>query len=647
MKVVVRLAAVFAAFFTTVASPAAHGQEPAPLSAYGALPEVEDAAISPSGNNIAILLTAHGTRQVVFFDSDMKVIRQIGAGDAKVRYFDWIGDDQLLLVTSQTENLWGFTTDKAEFSIARLIPVTYEGKVETVFGKRRDLVSSVLGNYGVRKVDGEWAAYFGAIELQRTGITGDYKWDHGRPFLYQVNTRSGRASKIANAAREDEARDWIVDASGNVAATLDVSLKDGDWSLRANENIIAQGNERNGRVGLVGLGYEGRSVIYAARDEENISRWYEIPLAGGEARPFLRDVEIERLYWDESTGHLIGYLDEEKGPIFHDPAHQKTAIGIRKAFADYDIRMVDWSPDFKKILVRTSGNGDSGSWFVVDLANGSAKAFAYERQALTPERVGDVSTFEYVAADGLEMDGILTLPPGKEASNLPLVMLPHGGPHSHDREQFDWWAQAFASRGYAVFQPNFRGSTNRSQAFKLAGYGEWGRKMQTDLSDGLAALAEKGIVDPDRVCIVGASYGGYAALAGVTLQQDIYRCAVAVAPVSDISDMFNEDYRASGRKPITKAALLDQLGPKDRWNDVSPRRSADRADAPIMLIHGKDDTVVPYSHSHKMADALKDAGKPYELIALDGEDHWLSLSTTRLQMLEAAVGFVQKHNPAD
>ncbi len=647
MKVVVRLAAVIAVFFTTVASPAAHAQEPAPLSAYGALPGIEHAAISPSGKSIAALITHDGERQVIFLDGEMKLMRRITVGEAKVRYFDWVGDDQLLLVTSQTEDLWGFTTDRAEFSIARLIPVSYKGEIETVFANQRSLVNSVLGYYGVRQIDGVWVAYFAAIELARSKLTGDYKWEHGRPFLYQVDTRSNRARRIAGAARVDEERDWIVDAAGNVAATLDVSMKDGDWRITDGDRIIAEGNERNGRVDLVGLGYDGRSVIYGARDADNIRILYEVPLAGGDARTFMKDVDYERLYWDEKSGNLVGYLDTEKGPVLRDPAQQKAAAAIRKALDGFDIRMIDWSPDFGKVLVRISGNGDSGSWLIVDIAKATAKAFAFERDAITGDRVGPTSTFEYTAADGLEMDGILTLPPGKEASNLPLVMLPHGGPHSHDSEQFDWWAQAFASRGYAVFQPNFRGSTNRSQGFKLAGYGEWGRKMQTDLSDGLAALAEKGIVDPDRACIVGASYGGYAALAGVTLQQDIYRCAVAVAPVSDISDMFNEDYRASGRKPITKAALLDQLGPKDRWNEVSPRRSADRADAPIMLIHGKDDTVVPYSHSHKMADALKDAGKPYELIALDGEDHWLSLSTTRLQMLEAAVGFVQKHNPAD
>ena len=651
MKFVRHCLAVFAASFFAVTGPALAAGEPAPLSSYGALPDVEDAAISPSGNNIAILLTQSGARQLVILGPDLKLIRRMGVGEAKVRDFDWIGDDQLLLITSQTEDLRGFTTDKAEFSVARIIPVTYEGEVETVFGKNRDLVNTVSGDYGVRLIDGQYVAFFGALELARTGMNTNlakYSWKHGRPYLYRVDTRTNRATKVSNSARENEYRDWVVGPDGTVAATLDVNRTDGDWELKSGSNeVIAKGTEQGGRVGLVGLGYDGTSVIYSARDEDNIAHWYEVPLAGGESRLFLDDVDVDRLYWDEKTGFLTGYLDQEKGPVFRNPAYGKTAASIRAAFADYDMRMVDWTPDFKKVLVRTSGNRDSGSWYVVDLSTGEAKAIAYERQALTPDLVGETSIFEYSASDGLEMDGILTLPPGREAKGLPLVMLPHGGPHAHDTEGFDWWAQAFAARGYAVFQPNFRGSTNRNQAFKLAGYGQWGRKMQTDLSDGMAALAEQGIIDTSRACIVGASYGGYAALAGVTLQQGLYKCAVAVAPVSDISAMFSEDYRASGQRRITKRALMDQLGPKDGWDDASPRRFAGRADAPVLLIHGKDDTVVPYSHSHKMADALKDAGKPYELVTLEGEDHWLSLSSTRLQMLEAAVGFVEKHNPAD
>ena len=646
MSMISRSFAAFAAASIAISAPQAVAQDAAPLSAYGALPDVEDASISPTGNHIAVLLTADGVRQLYLLTSEMKLVRRMAVGDAKIRYFDWIGDDQLIIVTSQTEKLWGFTTDKAEFSVARIVPVTYDGEVQTVFSNRRDLVDSVNGNYGIRKVDGKYVAYFGAIELEKRGNL-DYSWKHGRPYLYQVDLRTNRAGKVADSAGENEYRDWLVGPNGEVAATLDVSRTDGDWKLKAGQNaVIASGNEVNGRVGLVGLGYNGDTVIYSARDEDNIAHWYEIPLAGGEAKPFLAGASVKRLFWDESTGYLIGYLDDEKGPVFQKPEFQKAVTSIRAAFSDFDMRMIDWSPDLKKVLVRTSGNRDSGSWFMVDLTTGAAQAIAYERSALTADRVGETSTFAYTAADGLEMDGILTVPPGREAKNLPLVMLPHGGPHAHDTEAFDWWAQAFASRGYAVFQPNFRGSTNRSQSFKLAGYGEWGRKMQSDLSDGMAALAKEGIIDPARACIVGASYGGYAALAGVTLQQDLYRCAVAVAPVSDITAMYSEDYRASGGERITKKRLLDQLGDKESWDDVSPRRFADRADAPILLIHGRDDTVVPYSHSTKMADKLKDAGKPHELVTLDGEDHWLSLSTTRLQMLQASVAFVEKHNPA-
>jgi len=345
----------------------------------------------------------------------------------------------------------------------------------------------------------------------------------------------------------------------------------------------------------------------------------------------------------------MGYIEggASARPVFAKESHSQAARKTFAAFKDYEISMRGWTDDLSNVIVRISGNQESGSWFTVDLNNLSANALAYERPAIGPEQVGAISTVKYAAREGLELDGILTLPPGTEPKNLPLVMMPHGGPHSYDSPAFDWWAQAFASRGYAVFQPNFRGSTHKTQEFRTAGYGEWGGKMQSDKTDGLLALAEKGIIDPERACIVGASYDGYAALAGVTLEQGVYRCAVAVAPVSDIDDMYKQDYRASARDQTTKNSLLLQLGPRGSWKAVSPLRHAEKADAPVLLIHGKDDVVVPYSHSVKMADKLKDHGKEYEMVTLEGEDHWLSLSDTRKQMLEASVAFVQKHNPAD
>jgi dipeptidyl aminopeptidase/acylaminoacyl peptidase len=260
---------------------------------------------------------------------------------------------------------------------------------------------------------------------------------------------------------------------------------------------------------------------------------------------------------------------------------------------------------------------------------------------------------DWRAADGLQLHGVLTLPPGRQPKSLPLVVLPHGGPELRDYPGFDWWAQAYASRGYAVFQPNFRGSSEYGVQFRNAGLGEWGRKMQTDIAECAAALAQQGIVDPKRACIVGASYGGYAALAGVTVQQGLYRCAVSVAGVADLSDMLSYAYkRSAGPQSASlrywKAFMgVSGFGASSQLAPITPAALADRADAPILLIHGKDDTVVPIDQSETMASALRSAGKPVEFVKMNNEDHWLSREETRVEMLKSAVAFVEKHNPAN
>ena len=203
-----------------------------------------------------------------------------------------------------------------------------------------------------------------------------------------------------------------------------------------------------------------------------------------------------------------------------------------------------------------------------------------------------------------------------------------------------------ASRGYAVLQLNYRGSDGFGWALQSAGFGQWGRKMQTDLSDGVRYLAKQGVVDPSRVCIVGGSYGGYAALAGATLDPGVYRCAVSVAGVSDVARLVEWDATREGRQGVASQRYwVRYMGAVPTMSEISPAKHADAASAPILLIHGKDDTVVPYAQSEEMASALRAAGKPVEFVTLKGEDHWLSEGKTRLQMLEATVAFLEKNNP--
>lgn len=623
---------------------------PPPLEAYGDLPDIEDMAISPSGKGLAILGRMEGERRLIVVTG--KTVRvNAPVGDAKLRSIGWIGDERVMLITSATQNLGPeFTASKHEFDGAVIVPL--DGKpTYQVFGGNRSMANAIWGSYGARLIDGKWRGVFGGVEFRLSGDRIHYEFDHGRPALFSVDLQTNTARRIARAPSEAHWRDYLIDAQGQVTATLDVASANGRWELtNARGLTLATGVDPEGDVDLVSLGRTGTSVIYSREDpEEKIFRWFEVPLTGGMETEILPDIRIERIYTDPATGRLLGYLPEGTvpAPVMFDPAHQEVLRKVYRAFPKNKVAVRGWTPSFSHILVTTSGNGDSGTWFLVDLAQRKADPVGYERVAIAPEQVGPISTFAYKASDGLQLDGILTLPPGREAKNLPVIMLPHGGPHAHDEPVFDWWAQAFASRGYAVFQPNFRGSTNRDTAFTRAGYGQWGRKMQTDISDGLAELARQGIVDPKRACIVGASYGGYAALAGVTLQNGLYRCAVAVAPVSDLTDRYNTKNRESGSNQMVRRSMRESLGDPKTFAQVSPRRSAAKADAPILLIHGKDDTVVSFSQSTAMADALKDAGRPYEMVVLREEDHWLSRAATRKQMLEATMGFVQRLNPAN
>jgi dipeptidyl aminopeptidase/acylaminoacyl peptidase len=171
--------------------------------------------------------------------------------------------------------------------------------------------------------------------------------------------------------------------------------------------------------------------------------------------------------------------------------------------------------------------------------------------------------------------------------------------------------------------------------------------MQTDVSDGLAELAREGIVDPKRACIVGGSYGGYAALAGVTVQHGIYRCAVSVAGVADLGAFMDYERDRSGTVSSTTRYWDAFMGPGSGFAQISPLKLAAGADAPILLVHGKDDTVVPFDQSTAMQRALAAAHKPVEFVVLPGEDHWLSREATRSLMLKSAVAFVEKYNPSD
>lgn len=630
------------------ASPAAAA--PPALEIYGSLPGFEDAAIANSGKLIAIVGRVGGQRMLVVAEVGGAPVLTFRFGEEdKIRSVSWAGDQAVLVDYSVTAPLpFGFTRDKAELSSVLVVPVD-KSKPWAVFAKEHGITGGVRGRYGLVERQGRWFGYFGGITLQRTG-SGDGYLPGGavRPDLYEVDLQSQQVRHLA-ARSEGELteRRWLVDPRGQVAASLDWNHANGEWKVYNGSRSQIAAGKTTGDVVLKGLAPDGAGVVYVLTDSGGQNeRRFVVPLAGGTPMPFLPGADVAGFYRNDA-GRLVGYRDGAANGDAHffDPAQEQTYRAIRRAFAGKTVVLESVSDDFRHLLVKVEGADDPGTWYRVAVAEHRADLIGTS-YLLEPAQVGPTRMVPFRAADGLAMEGVLTLPPGGATKRLPAVVMPHGGPGTHDRIGFDWLAQAFASRGYAVFQPNFRGSTGYGAAFEQAGHGEWGRKMQSDLSDGLAELVKQGIVDPARVAIVGASYGGYAALAGVTLQTGLYRCAVAIAGIGDLQRMVSSEIAASD-DPVLERALKLEIGSGRDLKAVSPIRFVDRVTVPVMLIHGKDDTVVDYAQSRDMASALRGAGKTVELVTLPGEDHWLSKGATRMAMLGAAVNFVLRHNPPD
>ena len=252
----------------------------------------------------------------------------------------------------------------------------------------------------------------------------------------------------------------------------------------------------------------------------------------------------------------------------------------------------------------------------------------------------------YQARDGLIIHGYLTLPPGRTPKGLPLVIMPHGGPFGvRDNGDYDPYVQFLANRGYAVLQPNYRGSESYGRVFEEKGNGQWGRAMQDDLDDGMDWLAKEGIADAKRVCMVGASYGGYAALWAATRNPERYRCAASLAGISDVGRQLR--YSADSFHSAKAARDWKQRVQGDAGAaDISPLAQVEKLKVPIFLAHGKEDTRVPIKQSALYAKALAAAGKPFEYVAYDNEGHGLDDPVHLQDYFDRLEAFLKKYNPA-
>lgn len=644
--------------------PAAHG---ASLEVYGRLPHLEDVALSPDGTRIAFVRTDAETRTVAVVGAAKgERLVSLRVGDQKLRGLEWADDDHLIIETSVTtmpqglllEGFRGRTGEWFQLQIYDLKTAKLFMVPEPTTATDLQLLNVIAGPITVRRIKDHTVIFFPGVQ---TGSAGARKMGNMirqshvlERSLIRVDLDSHYAS-VAQTGKRGALSWWALDGEGDVAAEETYEQHDGHWALfirHAGEmQRAATGSESVDLPRILGLGPTADTVLVETI-EDGDSVWRLLSLADGSiGSPMAAGKELDRPIEDRVTHRMVGgvHVGDSAEYQFFDPQRQAEWTAVLRAFPNEHVYLTSASSDFRKLIVRVEGAKDGYGFELVDLDKHGAEPIGDVYAGVS--QPFEVRRITYAAADGLEIPAYLTLPRGKPPTKLPLIVLPHGGPAVRDTADFDWWSQALADQGYAVLRPNYRGSALGFR-FVSRGFGEWGRKMQTDLSDGVRYLAREGIVDPARVCIVGGSYGGYAALAGVSLDAGVYRCAVTIAGISDIPRMLAwsiERHRGSASQSERYwDRFMGLNGPNDPAADaISPIKHLDAITVPVLLIHGKDDTVVPFEQSEVMYDALRGAKKDVQLVTLKGEDHWLSRSETRLQMLEASVEFLRAHNPPD
>jgi len=647
MDVLHRKGPVLAAMLLMLAaSLATHAARAAPLEVFGRLPSLEDIALSPDGSRIAFIRTSQDNRLLAIYDfTQKKVISGLRVGEVKLRSVAWADNDHLLILTSTTGLPFGFMgPDREWFSLQIYDVATHKTILVPDANRLGDsaprIMNVIWGSPMVRRVENHTVVF----------VPGYTVSDRMVPALFRVDLQTGTQRIVRNGT--SSTKGWLVDEAGEVAVEEDYDDKEQRWRIQQHRDgrmqEIASGHEAIDYPDLLGFGPEPGTLLRRTIEDGNPVWRLWSRRDGSFGAPMAERATMEAPIEDPLTYRMIGgvHVDDVPHYVFFDPKTQSKWDAIVRAYGGSQVRFVSHSNDFQKVIALVNGPDFGFSYQLIDMTTHKASPLGDVYEGVT--QPFQVSRITYPAADGLPITAYLTLPRGKPEKNLPLILLPHGGPAARDSARFDWWAQALADQGYLVLQPNFRGS-DVDRKLLTAGFGEWGRKMQTDLSDGVRYLVKQGLVDPTRVCIVGASYGGYAALAGVTLDPGVYRCAVSIAGLSDLKRMLQWEISSQSKHSLRYwDRFMGVTGPNDPvLEQISPIRHLDAINVPVMLIHGRDDTVVPFEQSSVMFDAMKRAKKDVEMVTMKKEDHWLSHSETRLQMLQSSVAFLRAHNPPD
>jgi dipeptidyl aminopeptidase/acylaminoacyl peptidase len=626
-------------------------------SAFGARPSVGYLHMSPDGLSVAYVGPGKGQGSIAYTVSLAKgsPAKPILATDGKpyrLRSCRWVSNDRLVCL------LYAVLTDPelGNVTIDRTIAVDADGKNLRELSTRRNTYTRGFAFDGGSIID--WLPdENGAVLMSRVYLPDDHLGSHiGSTAeglgVDWIDTRTLKVKHVESP--RSDALEYLTDGRGTVRIMMTMQAR------KAGENTgvfkfsyrmpgsrqwleLSEYNETD-RTGFYPLAVDHQlNVAYGLKKKDGRFALFSVALDGSLREQVVYehpDVDVDGLVRIGRRNRAVGtsYSTDIGRAEYFAPEVKSLVASLGKALPGQLLDVVDCSVDESRMLIFSSSDVDPGVYYIFDRNTHQLQTFLVTRGQLEDIKLAKVKPITYPAADGTQIPAYLTLPPGHEdAKGLPAIVLPHGGPSARDEWGFDWLPQFFAARGYAVLQPNFRGSAGYGDAwFQKNGFKSWQTAIG-DVSDGGRWLVKQGIADPAKLGIVGWSYGGYAALQSAVVDQTLFKAVVAIAPVTDLAALKEERRRWSDYELVKQ-----YVGEGPHMHEGSPIEHVDRIKVPVLLFHGGRDANVDIQQSKSMAARLKSAGAKYELVTWDDLDHQLEDSAARTEILRKSDEFLRK-----
>ncbi|MGF6346018.1 alpha/beta hydrolase family protein [Variovorax sp. W2I14] len=641
---------------------------PIPVQAFAELPAIEMLRMSPDGRGAAMVQNVEGKSYVVVsgFGNKPKIVLRTDNDKYIVSSLRWAGNKRLLIGAFFPDHRRGVATGET-----RLIAIDPDGS-----NLKADLASALQNGpffERQRHMPQYQDRIVGALRDEPETVLIAYDAQSpGQPDVYRLDARTGRSRLLQRNL--GGIRHWMADpqgvvrlGSGSTRTTLRVMVKPpesqgrpSEWAALATYDGTDPTEAR--RQALTPLGFDADPrFLYALAPVDGRNALVRIDLQDPAfpRQTLLADARFDirgDLIRDPATQRVVGieYRTDVPRLLYWDDAARQRQDALDRALPKRGNRIVSDDETGQRSIVLSVQGSRPPKYYTMDWASGTLGLISDTHPALEKQPLATPKRVALRSRDGLQLEGYLTLPPAREAKaemagapsahSLPTIMLPHGGPASINTGSYDYWAQFFASRGWAVLQINFRGSIGYGQDFREAGRRRWGLEMQDDLADGLRWLVEQGIADPQRACIVGGSYGGYAALMGAVKDPTLYRCAISFAGPSDLRDLLSHSQNYMGYELGAEAEIGTWWGDREKLRQTSPALRAAEIRVPVLLVHGANDLIVPVEQSRDMAEALKKANRTdARYVELPLGDHRLSREEDRVRVLTEMEQFLRKN----